>query len=331
MVREQRKIKKFRRSRDNGTFALTTLQNPNLEVRSLHQLIAAAEQVPAEDAAGPPVRTIPGSSSSEVPPPEGHLSPEAAAPGHALAEAALPENAEPTPETSLESAESPEPQTRPRRNTPRRKFVRSRRRKPAKKPLHTLAPRVPRRELTDRERHERKCFICRHPNRAEIDDDILHWCNPRNITYKYNLGDYRCIYRHALATGLMDRRRTHMRDSLEHVIEHAESVKPSADAIIRAVRACGRLNAKGEWVDPPRQMVYSSESPRRVVSARLTLESSENLPQLPPAIDLQPAISNRQSQILENTVKHSKQTTAPSSNRHFFAVVTRKFRAFLDA
>ncbi|MGA8449049.1 MAG: hypothetical protein WB707_02380, partial [Candidatus Acidiferrales bacterium] len=181
VVREQRKIKKFRRSRDNGTFALTTLQNPNLEVRSLHQLIAAAEQVPAEDAAGPPVRTIPGSSSSEVPPPEGHLSPEAAAPGHALAEAALPENAEPTPETSLESAESPEPQTRPRRNTPRRKFVRSRRRKPAKKSLHTLAPRVPRRELTDRERHERKCFICRHPNRAEIDDDILHWCNPRNI------------------------------------------------------------------------------------------------------------------------------------------------------
>ncbi|MGC1635278.1 MAG: hypothetical protein WA744_07485, partial [Candidatus Acidiferrales bacterium] len=107
MVREQRKIKKFRRSRDNGTFALTTLQNPNLEVRSLHQLIAAAEQVPAEDAAGPPVRTIPGSSSSEVPPPEGRLSPEAAAPGHALAEAALPENAEPTPETSLESAGSP--------------------------------------------------------------------------------------------------------------------------------------------------------------------------------------------------------------------------------
>ena len=213
----------------------------------------------------------------------------------------------------------------------RRKFVRSRRRKPAKKPLHTLAPRVPRRELTDRERHERKCFICRHPNRAEIDDDILHWCNPTNITYKYNLSDYRCIYRHAHATGLMDRRRIHMRDSLEHVIENAESVKPSADAIIRAVRACGRLNAKGEWVDPPRQMVYSSDSPRRAVSTRLTLESSENLPQLPPAIDLQPTISNRQSQILENNVNHSKQTTAPRSNRHFFAVVKRKFHAFLDA
>ena len=323
-------MKRIRRSRDNGTFALTTLQNPNLEVRSLRQLIAAAEQVLAEDAACPPERTIPEAPpSSEVPPPEGRLSPEAAAPGHALAEASLARSA--APETTLNPAESPEPQPRTRRKPLRRKFVRSRRRKHAKKPLHTLAPRVPRRELTDRERHERKCFICHHPNRAEIDDDILHWCNPANITYKYNLNDYRCIYRHAHATGLMDRRRMYMRDSLEHVIEHAESVSPSADAIIRAVRACGRLNAKGEWVDPPRQMVYSSESPRRGASARLTLESSENLPQLPPAIDLQPAISNRQSQILENNVNHSKQTTAPGSNRHFFAVVTRKFRAFLDA
>jgi hypothetical protein len=209
--------------------------------------------------------------------------------------------------------------------------VRSRRKKPAKKPLHTLAPRVPRRELTDRERHERKCFVCRHPHRAEIDDDILHRCNPRNITCKYNLSDYRCIYRHAHATGLMDRRRTHMRDSLEHVMERAESVKPSVDAVIRAVRACGRLNAKGEWVDPPKQVVYSTDSPRRAVSARLTLESSENLPQLPPAIDLQPTFSNRQSQILENIVNLSKQTIAPSSNRQYFAVVARKIRAFLDA
>ena len=325
-------MKRFRNSRDDGRFALNTLQNPTLEVRSLHQLIAAAEQALSEDAVRPPERPIPNAPSSiEVAPPEVQLSPEGATADHALAEAPLPENAAPAPETTLDSAESPEPQPRPRRKPLRRKFVRSRRRKPAKKPLHTLAPRVPRRELTDRERHERKCFICRHPNRAEIDDDILHWCNPTNITYKYNLSDYRCIYRHAHATGLMDRRRIHMRDSLEHVIENAESVKPSADAIIRAVRACGRLNAKGEWVDPPRQMVYSSDSPRRAVSTRLTLESSENLPQLPPAIDLQPTISNRQSQMLENNVNHSKQTTAPRSNRHFFAVVKRKFHAFLDA
>jgi hypothetical protein len=327
-------MKRIRRSRDDGRFALHTLQNPNLEVRSLHQLIADAEQALAEDATRQLVQVIPDASSSAVLRPEEHLSPEDATAGLALAKAApleTAETAEPARETSLEPAQSPEPQPRPRRKPLRRKFVRSSRRKPAKKPLHTLAPRVPRRALTDRERHERKCFICHHPDRAEIDDDILHWCNPGNITFKYHLNDYRCIYRHAHATGLMERRRAYMRDSLEHVIEHAESVSPSADAVIRAVRACGRLNAKGEWVDPPRQLSYSSNVPRRAVSAHLTLESSENLPQLPPAIDVKPAISNRQSQILENNVNHSKQTTAPRSNRRFFAVVTRKIRAFLDA
>jgi hypothetical protein len=324
-------MKRFRNSRDDGRFALNTLQNPNLEVRSLHQLIADAEQALAEDATRQLVQVIPDPSSSEVPPPEEHFSPEDATAGLALAKAAPLETAEPAREASLEPAQSPEPQPRPRRKPLPRKFVRSPRRKPAKKPLHTLALRVPRRELTDRERHERKCFICHHPDRAEIDDDILHWCNPGNITFKYNLNDYRCIYRHAHATGLMERRRVYMRDSLEHVIEHAESVRPSADAIIRAVRACGRLNAKGEWVDPPTQVNYSSEATRRAVKMLPMLESSGNLHQLPAAIDVKPAISNRQSQILENNVNLSKQTIAPSSNRQFFASLACKIRAFLDA
>ena len=47
-------MKKYRRSRDDGRFALTTLQNPNLEVRSLPQLIAAAQNLIAEQEACPP-------------------------------------------------------------------------------------------------------------------------------------------------------------------------------------------------------------------------------------------------------------------------------------
>lgn len=108
-------MKKFRNSRDDGRFALNTLQNPTLEVRSLHQLIAAAEQVLPEDAAGQPARPIP---------PEEQLSPEDATADHALSELAPLENAVPAPETTLDSAESPEPQSRPRRKTRRRKFAR---------------------------------------------------------------------------------------------------------------------------------------------------------------------------------------------------------------
>jgi hypothetical protein len=38
-------------------------------------------------------------------------------------------------------------------------------------------------------------------------------------------------------------------------------------------------------------------------------------------------VSNRQWQILEFTVNHSKQTTAPRSNRHFFAISKSRIRA----
>ena len=38
-------MKKLRKPRDDGRFALTTLQNPTLEVRGLRQLIATAEQI----------------------------------------------------------------------------------------------------------------------------------------------------------------------------------------------------------------------------------------------------------------------------------------------
>jgi hypothetical protein len=83
-------------------------------------------------------------------------------------------------------------------------------------------------------------------------------------------------------------------------------------------------------VDPPTRVVFSSEvrqhfssdarqhfpehAQRRSTDGRATLELPENLPQLPPAIDLQHAISNRHTGRLESVVTRSKQTTAPRSN-----------------
>ena len=107
-------------------------------------------------------------------------------------------------------------------------------------------------------------------------------------------------------------------------------VVPPTDAVIRAVQACSRINAQCEWVDPPKQVIFSSDvqrhvSPegqrrassdvqRRSANGPATLELPDNLPKLPPAIDVQPAISNRHTPRLENVVCHSKQTTAPVSN-----------------
>jgi hypothetical protein len=319
-------MKKFRRSRDIGTFALTTLQNPNLEVRSLSQLIAAAQTIVAEEAAAA------GVPLSDAMLPTGAPSPaeeDVTSADEALTEAPPVVTKSPAaPEPSLDPAQPPQPKLRPRRKT----LVR---RKPRPSPRKTAArqprPRGPQRELTDLERHERKCIICQHPLRDAIDDYFLQWYPSRRIAQEFQIAKVRCIYRHAHATGLMQRRRLTVRDSLEYIVERAYDVVPSAEAVIQAVQACSRINSQGEWVDPVKRVIFSSEIQRRSSDGRPTLELPENLPRLPLAIDLQPAISNRHTVRLENAISHSKQTTAPGSNRHFFTVLARKFRAFFNA
>ena len=351
-------MKKFRRSRDNGSFALNTLQNPNLEVRSLSQLIAAAQQIVEEEAraAGVPLSTdsprsndAPPSVDTAIPeeeqpgleddaaypfsraadnslteaPPIAVESPAACPPGR---EAAPPQNPAPAPETS--PADPPAPQPRRSSKTLVRRNPRS---SPKKSAQNQPRPRAPRRELTSLERHERKCVICQHPLRDAIDDYFMQWYPPHRIAEEFRISEVRYIYRHAHATGLMQQRRLAVRDSLEYIVERAYDVVPSAEAVIQAVQACSRINAQGEWVDPPRRVIFTSEVNRRSTNGPATLELPENLPKLPPAIDVQPVISNRHTPRLENAISHSKQTTAPGSNRHFFTHLARKIRAFLDA
>jgi hypothetical protein len=346
-------MKKFRRSRDIGTFALTTLQNPNLEVRSLSQLIAAAQQIVEEEARAADVLLSDGSLSNDAPPPVAAALPGAEqsspaddvacppepAAGESASSAPLtaesPEAAEPpqpaaekAPETSLVPAQPAD--LHPRRI--RKTLVRKRPRSSPRKSAHGQArPRAPRRELTALERHERKCVICQHPLHEAIDDYIMHWYPSRRIAKEFLIPKVRCIYRHAHATGLMKKRRLAVRDSLEYIVERAYDVVPSAEAVIQAVQACCRINDQGEWVDPARRVIFSSEVQRRSANAPATLQLPENLPKLPPAIDVQPPISNRHTVRLENAISRSKQTTGPVSNRHFFTDLARKIRAFRDA
>jgi hypothetical protein len=349
-------MKRFRNSRDNGTFALTTLQNPNLEVRSLSQLIAAAQQIVEEEACAADVLLSDGSLSNYAPPPaDAALSgaeqsspaddvacPSARAARESVSSAPLtaasPEAAQPpqpaaekAAETSLVAAQPADPQPRRIRKTLARKPAWSSPKRSAHGQPRLRAPRAPRRELTAIERHERKCVICQHPLREAIDDYFMHWYPSRRIAKEFLIPKVRCIYRHAHATGLMRQRRLAVRDSLEYIVERAYDVVPSAEAVIQAVQACCRINDQGEWVDPARRVIFSSEVQRRSANAPATLQLPENLPKLPPAIDVQPPISNRHTVRLENAISHSKQTTAPISNRHFFTDLARKIRAFRDA
>jgi len=108
------------------------------------------------------------------------------------------------------------------------------------------------------DRHDRKCAICHHPRRADLEEDFLNWRNADMLRKEYKLPHYRTIYRHARATGLYQRRRENLRFAAELLIEDVDQARPGPDTILRAINTCARLNDRGEWVEAVKHVVVSS-------------------------------------------------------------------------
>ena len=106
-------------------------------------------------------------------------------------------------------------------------------------------------------RHITHCTICNHPEREAIEECILHWHSPTVIADEFDLGDRRVVWRHARAFGLSQLRAEQTRHALGYLIEQAQSVFPSADAIIRAVRALACLDENGRWHEPRKEVVIT--------------------------------------------------------------------------
>ena len=123
-------------------------------------------------------------------------------------------------------------------------------------------------------RHARKCVICKHPDREAIEEQFVHWIHADRIVQDHDLNSRANLYRHAYATGLYDLRRHNMRYALEHLIEDAIHAPVSGDCVIRAVRAHAHLNAKGRWIEPPKELILS----RRILRPRPAPCSSRALP-----------------------------------------------------
>jgi hypothetical protein len=115
--------------------------------------------------------------------------------------------------------------------------------------------------LPELERHARKCLICSHPDRVGIEEHFINWRNTELIKRQYGRRDFRPIYRHARATGLFQKRRADLRFAAELLIEHADSVNPTAEGVLRAIRACARINDEGDWIEPPSHVIVSSGGP----------------------------------------------------------------------
>lgn len=105
----------------------------------------------------------------------------------------------------------------------------------------------------DLERHSRLCSVCSHPDRDAIEADYLHWRNPAEIAEDYGLPNFYPIYRHARATGLIDRRKGEVCRVMERYLEKVDSYTTDEfDQVTRAVRAYAHIDADGRWFEPSR-------------------------------------------------------------------------------
>jgi hypothetical protein len=97
-------------------------------------------------------------------------------------------------------------------------------------------------------RHEYRCSICSHPQRAAIEQAFVDWVSTTTIAKDYSVCR-NAIYRHAHALGLLEKRRRNIRAALERIIEKAGEVEVNAAAVVSAVSAYARINGRGEWVE----------------------------------------------------------------------------------
>jgi hypothetical protein len=122
--------------------------------------------------------------------------------------------------------------------------------------LHTdvaTPPKLPKTPAEiDLSRHRRRCSVCHHPDREALEEAFLQWRNVRYIDREFQPeGGITAIYRHARALKLFKQRNLTLRSSLEFVIEQSERIVPSAEGLVKAIRAYTRINESGEWIDTP--------------------------------------------------------------------------------
>jgi hypothetical protein len=161
------------------------------------------------------------------------------------------------------------------------------------------------RRLTATERHARKCVICNHPRREEIEAAFLSWLSPRVIVSEFRLDFPRYLYRHAHATGLYQLRRFKLSCAAERVVEHVGSVRPNANAVLRAIRVSCSIDDHGNWREPARAAAPGSTKARDAGdSPKATAPNSTTL-----ATEIEPGVS------LITSVRGVRL----SSNRHFLA------------
>jgi hypothetical protein len=149
--------------------------------------------------------------------------------------------------------------------------------------------------LPAEERHQRKCVVCHHPDREEIEEEFIHWRDVYYLAKQYDIRDCRSIDRHARALGLVERRRENRRYMLDRILENGPG-KVTPHAVIQAIRAYSCLTDDNRWIDPPTRVEYAITT---------------NRPQTPPP-NLEPARSELRDANVRRVTRDSESAATDS-------------------
>jgi hypothetical protein len=364
-----RRFPKFRDPR----FALTTLQNPNIEVRTYAQLVQAAEQErewqaraaqyaapqpPATPAAPDSIPTTASrenvASTAQDPDPTPLAPLDSASPDSANTDSSNPDSADPdSPNDDAQqildslvadvvaagssapssSSDDDEP-TAPPTPKPRRKEKKKSRRKSPPHPGNanlpigapdtaTAAENQPSDEddspeLSFIERHERKCSICNHPHRQEIDESFLHWRSPQTIMNCFGIKTETTIYHHAHAFNFFALRNRNRQSALANVVENIDNRHFTGSEMLDAVRALAHLSEDGRWIHPTSKSEFMYSMQR--LPAVAGLPAATGLPAGQKGLSAVACLPNRQADepILiasRPNIKNTMQTTENNQQR----------------
>jgi hypothetical protein len=282
-------MKLFRRFRADR-FPLTTLQNPNLEVRTYAELVQAAQQERENQSAPAP---IPAEIPATQPPPAPAV-PCAADSIPAALDSANPDLADPDSRIEavrqlaaslgipviVETSTLPAVEAAPATQLARKPRPKSKSHRKSRGTGNPACPEGTRRAcassvtstetealdeddsgLSAIERHSRKCSICRHPERQSIDEAFLHWRSPHTIMHCFGILSETTIYRHAHAFDFFALRNRNLQSALGNVIEEIDKRVFTGTEMLNAVRALAQLNEDGRWISPTSksEIVYSMQ------------------------------------------------------------------------
>ena len=176
----------------------------------------------------------------------------------------------------------------------------------------TQNSRATRRSAAALARHRRKCAICRHPQREQIEDDFIRWHDPWEIVNDYELPSRSCLYRHVEAHGLLARRRRNLRGVAERILENVDSAVITASAVLHAMRLFAHITEDGQWLEPPKRAIVTHVHSYPDTTAPRARMDSKKLPGSAPSAKPAKSTANAESKTSHSPLVTSHSISEPA-------------------